>query len=388
MSTSKRSPAHAGIEVRHQTRCRTHTGGQRCNCNPSYRAVAYDARQARKLAETFHSLAQAKAWRSDASRAIRQGRLRASRPQTLREAAEAFIEGTESGAITNRQGRPYKRSTARSYSVAIRLRLLPAFGAHQLDSIRRRDLQLYVERLHREGVSASRIHNTINPLRAIYRRALDLGDVALSPCDGLRLPAEQGRRQRIAAPDEAARLIAALPEAQRAIWATAFYTGLRVGELQALDWSHVDLEKNLIRVERSWDREAGFIEVKSDAGERTVPVPGALRPFLAARKLATGGSGLVFATRYGNVFQPSNLRRDARRWWDKAGLASINPHECRHTYASLMIAAGVNAKALSTYMGHASISITLDRYGHLMPGNEAEAAELLDAYLARSVAAS
>lgn len=56
-------------------------------------------------------------------------------------------------------------------------------------------------------------------------------------------------------------------------------------------------------------------------------------------------------------------------------------HECRHTFASLMFAAGVNAKALSIYMGHASITITLDRYGHLMPGNEEEAAELLDTYL-------
>ncbi len=56
-------------------------------------------------------------------------------------------------------------------------------------------------------------------------------------------------------------------------------------------------------------------------------------------------------------------------------------HECRHTYASFMIAAGANAKALSTYLGHATIAITMDRYGHLMPGNEAEAAELLDAFL-------
>jgi len=60
----------------------------------------------------------------------------------------------------------------------------------------------------------------------------------------------------------------------------------------------------------------------------------------------------------------------------------ITLHECRHTFASLMIAAGVNAKALSTYMGHATI--TLDRYGHLMPGNEAEAAGLLDTYLQRA----
>jgi len=74
----------------------------------------------------------------------------------------------------------------------------------------------------------------------------------------------------------------------------------------------------------------------------------------------------------------------ARRAWKAAGLEPVTLHECRHTFASLMIAAGVNAKALSTYMGHATISITLDRYGHLMPGNEAEAAGLLDAYLDRA----
>ena len=61
----------------------------------------------------------------------------------------------------------------------------------------------------------------------------------------------------------------------------------------------------------------------------------------------------------------------------------IGLHERRHTFASLMIGAGVNAKALSSYMRHASIPITLDRYGHLIPGNEEEAAGLLDAYLAR-----
>ena len=60
-------------------------------------------------------------------------------------------------------------------------------------------------------------------------------------------------------------------------------------------------------------------------------------------------------------------------------------HECRHGYAALMIAAGVNVKALSTYMGHANIRITLDQYGHLLPGAEDEAAGLLDAFLARQV---
>jgi integrase len=70
------------------------------------------------------------------------------------------------------------------------------------------------------------------------------------------------------------------------------------------------------------------------------------------------------------------------------GLNPIGLHECRHTFASLMIAASVNAKALSVYMGHSSVMITYDRYRHLMPGNENEAAGLLDDYLARAIARS
>jgi integrase len=74
------------------------------------------------------------------------------------------------------------------------------------------------------------------------------------------------------------------------------------------------------------------------------------------------------------------------RAWKKAKLDQIGLHEARRTFASLMIAAGVNAKALATYMGHSSVVITYDRYGHLMPGNETVAAELLDSYIAQSVA--
>jgi integrase len=89
--------------------------------------------------------------------------------------------------------------------------------------------------------------------------------------------------------------------------------------------------------------------------------------------------GLVFGTGAETPFTPSNVWRACTAWKRmneeraRQNLAPIEPlglHEARHTFASLMIAAGVNAKALSSYMGHASITITLDRYGHLMPGNE------------------
>jgi integrase len=76
----------------------------------------------------------------------------------------------------------------------------------------------------------------------------------------------------------------------------------------------------------------------------------------------------------------TNAPRRAQRIWTRAKLERTTLHEARHTYASLMIAAGVNAKSLQTHMGHSSVTVTYDRYGHLMPGNEEEAASLLDAY--------
>ncbi len=108
--------------------------------------------------------------------------------------------------------------------------------------------------------------------------------------------------------------------------------------------------------------------------------------YLDEHLLRTGrtGSDLIFARSDGRPFQSTSAAKRASNAWEKVGLEGIGLHEARHTFASLMIAAGVNAKALSTYMGHANISITLDRYGHLMPGNEAEAAGLLDAYLERA----
>jgi integrase len=211
------------------------------------------------------------------------------------------------------------------------------------------------------------------------------GDVAVNPTSGIELPAVRGRRDRIASPEEAAKLVAALPrEHDRAVWATGLYAGLRLGELRALRWEDVDLTGGVLRVERSWDAREGVVEPKSRSGRRTVPIPAVLRSDIAGHRLRSGRTtGLVFGQGNGRAFNVTSLRDRALVAWTKAGLLPIKLHECRHTFASLMIAAGVNPKALSTFMGHASITITLDQYGHLFPGSEEEAAELLDAYLDR-----
>jgi integrase len=100
--------------------------------------------------------------------------------------------------------------------------------------------------------------------------------------------------------------------------------------------------------------------------------------------MAGAGEGRIFAVDR----QIRRYTEDAAKVWRKARLAVLTLHEARHTCASLMIAAGVNAKALSTYMGHATVATTFDKYGHLFDGNEAQAAGLLDAYLAREAGGS
>ena len=92
----------------------------------------------------------------------------------------------------------------------------------------------------------------------------------------------------------------------------------------------------------------------------------------------------MFGATADRPFTSSNVWRRSRTAWKRAGLEPLSLHEARHTYASLLIASGLNAKAVTTYLGHSSIATTFDLYGHLMPGNEAEAASLLDAYLRRA----
>ena len=139
----------------------------------------------------------------------------------------------------------------------------------------------------------------------------------------------------------------------------------------------------MLRVTRSWDQQEGLLEdPKSRAARRCVPITPVLREHLRAHTLASGRrSGLIFGRSSATAFNAATLASRASRAWRAARLQPITLHEARHTFASLMIAAGLNTKALSVYMGHASVVITLDRYGHLMPGNEAYAATLLDAYL-------
>jgi integrase len=374
-----------GIVIRHARACASDGGDGRCDCRPGYQAQVYSAAERRTIRKTFRTLADARAWRAETKAALERGSLRAPSRQTLEQAAKDWLKAAKEGVIRTRSGDPYKPGALRGYEQALSARLIPRFGHLKTSALHRNAVQDLVDEMLAEGLAPSTVRNAILPLRAIYRRLLSRSEVSVNPTLGLSLPAIRDSRDRVARPGEARALLEALPQADRSAWATVFYAGLRRGELRALRWCDVDFEAGLIRVERGWDPKEGPIEPKSRAGKRRVPLAKPLRSHLAAHRLRAGGApeDLVFRGRGGKPLAPDALIERARKAWRVAGLKPIGLHECRHTYAAFMIAAGVNAKALSTYMGHSTITMTLDRYGHLMPGNEDEAAEMLAAYLKR-----
>ena len=385
-----------GIRRRHSNGCPAKVGG-RCRCNAGWEASVYLAREERKVRRTFPRRSEAKAWRTDALAERSADDSREPSQLSLEQAAWLWLEAARNGSVRDRSGQTYKPGTLREYARVLDLRVLPEFGSLRFSELPRLEIQRFVDELLATGLAPSTVRNTINPLQAIYRHAVRRDVVTVNPTREVELPAERGRRDRIATAAEAARLIAALPVNDRPIWATAFYGGLRRGELQALRVSDVDLSLAELSVRRSWDHVEGPIAPKSRAGLRTLPIIGVLHGFLADLAGSTTDDSLIFGRLPDAPFDPKTINDRAKRAWkaaneaeqkaaEQAGrdpdlLRPITLHECRHTFASLLIDAGVNPKAIQEFMGHATIEETFSRYGHLMPGARNQARLLLDSYM-------
>lgn len=393
-----------GISKQHARGC---VGGN-CRCAATFQATVYSARDRKRIRKTFPTEKQAVLWRGEIRAAVEQGKIRAPSSTTFADAAAALLAGMKDNTIENRSGRPYKPSTVRRYELALNLHLLPELGAMKLASIDRQRVKRLVADWKRAGMCASSIRNNLDPLRVIFREAIEDERITIDPVAGMKLPQGGGRRERVADRAEAQALIDALPEDERALWACAFYGTLRRGELRALRWSDVEFEAGVIHVLRGWDDQEGEQATKSDAGQRDVPLAGVLRKLLVAHKLASGrgGDDLVFGRTPTVPFTSSTVGERSRKAWGwkpvpnpalkddpkatprevwiktrEDALEPIGLHEARHSAASYLIEAGLNDLELTAMVGHSDSRTTKNIYGHLFPDSSEKVAAKLDAYL-------
>lgn len=251
-----------------------------------YRAVVHDKATGKRISKTFPTISAAKSWRQDAYAALRAGTLSADRGPTLAAMSLTGWRMRGRGHARNRSGDPYKPAAIRGYEKELRLRVLPEYGSVRVGDLRRSHMQRLVDRLVKQDHSASTVQCVVTALRAVFRYARRRDMLNDDPTHKLELPAVRSKPRRFCSSVEAAELIAALPVADRALWATAFYAGLRRGELTGLRWEDVDLVANEIRVERGWDAVEGDIASKSRQGHRKVPLPAILHAFLWDHRVA------------------------------------------------------------------------------------------------------
>jgi integrase len=391
MATRKASSLD-GIDVVHQRHCPAKPKGSaaRCKCQPSYRVQVWDPRAGKLQRKTLRVKAEAISWRDDMRVAVRSGTVRRQSRTTCQGAADALLAGMRNGTVLTRSGEKYAPSAVRGYEIGWE-RVKEDVGHLKLGELARRDVQSVVDRMVANGVPASTVANGLDLLRVVVRRALRDDELSVSPLVGLELPREDNRRERVAWIDEARTLIAALPESDRPLWATAFIVGLRRGELRALRIPDVDLDDGWIHVRRTWDDKEGERDGgKSRAAIRDAPIFDELRPYLVevvspAALLRTGrrGDDLVFGRTGSDPFVPTTVRsRALKAWgwkqernpdpggprhvWVKAREDALEPiglHEARHTAVSTAAAAGVDDASLLEWFGHADVEMSR-RYRH------------------------
>ncbi len=173
-------------------------------------------------------------------------------------------------------------------------------------------------------------------------------------------------------------------------------TGIRRGEALGLMWSDLDTSSSVIRIRRQLKREAGALvtsDTKTQRSRRSINLPAQIMRCLAVhfdrqeRERHAAGtswrtdSGFIFTTKVGTPFEPRNLNRDFKKVCLRAGLGDWHPHELRHSAASLMLARGIKIQVVSQVLGHSSIRMTADVYGHILNPDREEAANVMGALL-------
>jgi integrase len=287
-----------------------------------------------------------------------------------------------------------RTSTHERYSYAIGPHIKPALGRIKLKDLNPAQVRwFYRERLD-FGLAPATVHKLHIVLHKALNAAVADGLIPRNAATGVKLPRITREEIDPLNPDEARRLIEATRgDRLEALYVLALSTGMRQGELLALKWDDVDLERGVLRVRRTLTHDdKAFVlgEPKTKRSRRTIRLTTsaveALKAHLSSQleEMERIGSlyqpgGLVFATTIGTIINPSNLRnRSFKPLLARVSLRPIRFHDLRHTCATLLLSGNVNPKVVSEMLGHASISITLDTYSHLLPDMQEKAAKALE----------
>jgi integrase len=354
--------------------------------------------------------------KKDAESFLSETKVNVRRGVHTADAASITVEKAGELWIASCIQRRLERSTVQGYEGQLKYHIVPLIGATKLSQITAPFVRSFEDTLAANGRSPALIKKILIGLSALVGEAQERGLVATNVVRDISrrrrsTPDKRGKVKvragvDIPTPAEIKSFVSALDGSKwRALFLTFVFTGLRSSELRGLLWSDVDLKAGEIHIVRRIDRYGKFGPPKSGAGQRVVPLPPMLVNVLREWKLACPRSemGLVFARASGAPFRHSCLIRPAfLPLMIKAGVTTVvttatgekqveakytGLHSLRHFYASWCINAvadgglGLTPKVVQTRLGHASIQMTLDVYGHLFPrsdtGSEMAAAEAL-----------
>jgi integrase len=323
-----------------------------------------------------------------------------SRSITVATAGQLWIESAEAAKL--------ERSTLEAYQRHLALHITPLIGGVKLAQLTIPLVRAFEDRLRRENRSPAMVRKILCSLGCILADAQERGLVAQNVVRSLRTRRPRGkerhaeRRQKgklkigvdIPTPDEMRAIIAHLESRWRPMLLTAIFTGLRSSELRGLRWADVDLKRGEIHVRQRADRWRVIGRPKSEASERIIPLLPMVVNALREWKLICpkGEQDLAFPNTRGRGEDASSI---VQRGWTPAQIAAgvtkqgkakyPGLHAMRHFYASWCINRRVDdglelpLKVVQARLGHASIQMTADRYGHLFPrgddGAELAAAE-------------
>jgi len=355
--------------------------------------INHKGRRKRKrigVGEPGKKAAKAAAAKIQAKLALGEFQLKEEKVPTLREYAASWLKTYVAVAC--------KPRTQELYEAMLRLHVLPELGDVLLNEISREQIRRLLAAKAEAGLSRGSLQNILAPLRELLNHAVEDGLIPTNPAARLgrrlaRLRGEdEGRRVEILTEPELAHLLATAETEYpdyRDLITTVAWTGLREGEAFGLQWGDVDFYGGFLEVRRTVSYRKGQLLIGSPKSgkSRRVDLPQALVLRLADRyevtkaEAAFGGKEPVpwiFPNRAGRPLDTTNFL--SRVWYPlltKAGLRRVPFHTLRHTYASLLIMRGENLAYIKDQLGHSSIQVTVDLYGHLIPGANRGAVDAL-----------